>query len=46
MAIAYGICDDSVRIKTILDDIEAQMQKEQLFFWPLCMYSYNEGGRQ
>jgi len=27
----------------ILDDIEAQMQKEQLFFWPLCMYSYNDG---
>ena len=43
MAIAYGICDDSARIKMILDDIEAQMQKEQLFFWPLCMYSYNEG---
>ncbi|HEX5154863.1 MAG TPA: hypothetical protein VFW07_25635 [Parafilimonas sp.] len=43
MAIAYSICDDSVRIKTILDDIETQMQKEQLFFWPLCMYSYNEG---
>ena len=43
MAVAYGICDDSARIKMILDDIEAQMQKEQLFFWPLCMYSYNDG---
>ena len=43
MAIAYGICDDSSRTKTILDDIEAQMQKEQLFFWPLCMYSYAKG---
>jgi len=43
MAIAYGICDDSARTKTILDDIEAQMQKENLFFWPLCMYSYNNG---
>ena len=43
MAIAYGICDDSARIKMILDDIEAQMQKEQLFFWPLCMFSYNNG---
>ena len=40
MAIAYGICDDSVRIKTILDDIEEQMQKEKLFFWPICLYSY------
>ncbi|MGG9960606.1 hypothetical protein [Ferruginibacter sp. SUN106] len=43
MAIAYGICDDSNRTKTILDAIEVQMQKEQLFFWPLCMYSYTKG---
>ncbi len=43
MAIAYGICSDEARTKTILDDIEIQMQKEQLFFWPLCMYSYNPG---
>jgi hypothetical protein len=43
MAIAYGICDDNNRIKTILDDIEVQMQKEELFFWPLCMYSYAPG---
>ncbi|MEO5683973.1 MAG: hypothetical protein ABIQ88_15130 [Chitinophagaceae bacterium] len=43
MAIAYGICDDAARTKTILDDIEAQMQREQLFFWPLCLYSYAAG---
>lgn len=43
MAIGYGICDDSARTITILDNIETQMQKEQLFFWPLCMYSYNPG---
>ncbi len=43
MAIAYNICDDEVRKKTILDNIESQMQKEQLFFWPLCMYSYHAG---
>jgi hypothetical protein len=43
MAIAYGICNDDSRKKTILDDIEIQMQKEQLFFWPLCMYSYDPG---
>lgn len=43
MAIAYSICNDSARTKTILDDIETQMEKEQLFFWPLCMYSYNPG---
>jgi hypothetical protein len=43
MAIAYGICDDRARRKIILDNIEIQMQKEQLFFWPLCLYSYNTG---
>ena len=43
MAIAYGICDDSTRTKTILDDIETQMEKEHLFFWPLCMYTYQKG---
>lgn len=43
MAIAYGICDDDARRKTILDNIETQMQKEELFFWPLCLYSYNTG---
>ena len=43
MAIAYDICDDGVRKKMILDGIEEQMQKENLFFWPLCMYSYAPG---
>jgi len=43
MAIAYGICDDAARRGKILDGIEAQMQKEQLFFWPVCMYSYQPG---
>jgi hypothetical protein len=43
MAIGYGICDNALRIKTILDKIETEMQKEQLFFWPLCMYSYAKG---
>jgi Bacterial alpha-L-rhamnosidase 6 hairpin glycosidase domain len=43
MAIAYGICEDSTRKKEILDAIEAQMQKEQLFFWPVCMFSYAPG---
>jgi hypothetical protein len=40
MAIAYGICDNKARTKTILDKIELQMQKEKLFFWPICLYSY------
>jgi hypothetical protein len=43
MAIAYGICDDNARSKTILDDVEIQMQKENLFFWPICLYSYAAG---
>ncbi len=43
MAIAYGICDDSVRSKLILDHIETQMQQERLFFWPLAMTSYAPG---
>jgi Bacterial alpha-L-rhamnosidase 6 hairpin glycosidase domain len=43
MAIAYGICDDDGRKKSILDGIETQMQKEQLFFWPICMYTYDKG---
>lgn len=47
MAIAYGICDDKARQKTILDAIETQMEKEKLFFWPLCMYTYAPGeGKQ
>jgi hypothetical protein len=40
MAIVYGICDDNSRKKRMLDTIEAQMQKERLFFWPLTMSSY------
>jgi hypothetical protein len=43
MAIAYGICDDETKQKKILDNIEMQMQHEQLFFWPICLYSYNAG---
>jgi len=43
MAIAYGICDDAKRSSLILDKLENQMQKENLFIWPLCLYSYNSG---
>jgi hypothetical protein len=43
MAIAYGICDDQQRKKSILDQVEEQMQKENLFAWPLCMYTYAKG---
>jgi len=40
MAIAYGICDDSSRRNSILEKIEAEMQKEHLFFWPISMFPY------
>ena len=43
MAIAYGLCDDTVRRNHILDEIENQMQKEKLFFWPLNLYTYQPG---
>lgn len=42
MAIAYGICDDENRRNSILDQVEAQMQKEHLFFWPISMFPYKE----
>jgi len=41
MAIGYGLCDDSARRDAILSRIETLMQKENLFFWPLCFYPYN-----
>ena len=39
-AIAYGLCDDPARQKAILDRIETEMQKENLFFWPLNFFPY------
>jgi hypothetical protein len=39
-AIGYGLCDDAARQKAILDRIEAEMQKENLFFWPLNFFPY------
>ena len=39
-AIAYGICDDAARQKAILDRIEAETQKENLFAWPLSFFPY------
>jgi hypothetical protein len=43
MAIVYGLCDDSVRRKAILDKIEEQTHRENLFFWPICLYPYSVG---
>ncbi len=42
-AIAYGVCDDPNRRRAILDRIEREMQRENLFFWPICLYSYARG---
>ena len=43
MAIAYGLCDDVSRRNAILDQIEQEMQRENLFCWPLCIYPYEDG---
>ena len=43
MAIVYGICDDTNRRNAILNKIEEQTHKENLFFWPICMYPYAVG---
>lgn len=40
MAITYGICDDTIRRNSILDQVERGMQKEHLFFWPISMFPY------
>ena len=39
-AISYGLCDEAARQKAILDRIEAEMQKENLFTWPLSFFPY------
>jgi hypothetical protein len=39
-AIAYGICDDVSRRAAILGGMEHEMQKENLFSWPLCFFPY------
>ncbi len=43
MAIAYGLCDDEVRIRAILDRIEQCVQSENLFFWPICVLPFAPG---
>lgn len=42
MAIAYGLCDDEKRINSILNKIEEQTAKEGLFFWPICLFTYEK----
>jgi hypothetical protein len=39
-AIAFGICEDPYRVKSILDQIESRSVAENLFHWPLCFDSF------
>jgi hypothetical protein len=39
-AIAYGLCDDPARQEAILNRVETEMQKENLFIWPLSFFPY------
>ena len=39
-AIGYGVCDDRTRQQAILDRVETEMKKENLFTWPLCLFPY------
>jgi hypothetical protein len=41
-AIAYGLCDDPARQQAILDRTEAEMKKENLFYWPLNFFPYEK----
>jgi hypothetical protein len=42
-AIGYGVCEDRARQATVLNRIEALMQEERLFCWPLCFFPYAPG---
>ena len=39
-AIAFGLCDDTIRIAQVLDQIEKRNVQENLFHWPLCYDSF------
>ena len=41
-AIGYGLCDDPARREACLWRIEAEMKKENLFFWPLNFFPYEQ----
>ena len=41
-AIGYGLCDDDLRREELLEVLENAMRKEDLFTWPLCIYSYEK----
>jgi hypothetical protein len=39
-AIGYGLCEDSSRIREILEQIESRTEQENLMHWPLCFDSF------
>jgi hypothetical protein len=39
-AIGYGLCDEPARQQAILDRVERETAKENLFFWPLSFFPY------
>lgn len=43
MAVAYGLAQDAGREKAILERIETEMRRENLFFWPACLFPYAPG---
>jgi len=43
MPLYMAICDDTARRNAILDKIEEQTARENLFFWPLCIFPYAAG---
>ena len=45
-AIGYGLCEDTGRREAILGRVEAEMQKEKLFYWPLSFFPYQPGEGQ
>ena len=42
-AIGYGLCDNTAWREAILARMEAEMQKGNLFFWPLNFFPYQTG---
>jgi len=41
-AIGYALCDDETRQAVLLEALEEAMNRERLFSWPLCIYSFEK----
>ncbi len=42
LSIGYGLCDNTERIKVLLDRVEELMVEENLFIWPSCFFPYDK----